>query len=102
MSIKWFLGFFIILIFLSGCINQQEEQQVAKPCTVSTSDLTAAFSGKGIDIYSLETYESDKVTKIKDADLDSIKAELSSLKSKCKDEEKVALLADVYSSWPMN
>ncbi|MEK6973552.1 MAG: hypothetical protein AABW72_05980 [archaeon] len=98
MSIKWFLGFFIILIFLSGCINQQEEQQVAKPCTVSTSDLTAAFSGKGIDIYSLETYESDKVTKIKDADLDSIKAELSSLKSKCKDEEKVALLADVYSS----
>lgn len=95
---KWFLGFFIILIFLSGCITQQEEQQAAKLCTVSISDLTTTFSSKGIDIYSLDAYESDNVKKIKDADLDSIKAEISSLKSKCKDEEKINLLADVYSS----
>ena len=101
----WFkIGLALILLFvLSGCTQQTNPDNSTNnavnltQCNTKVSDLTNIFSEKGIDVYSADAYQSENVKKIADADLTSIKDQLSALKTNCASDDKISTIADIYS-----
>jgi len=93
----------ILLIILSGCTQQANSNNSTNnaanlnQCNTKVSDLTNIFTEKGIDIYAVDAYLSDKVKKISDTDLTAITDQLSALKLKCASDDKISSIAEIYS-----